>query len=208
MGSSTINIKAVKELREKTGLGMLECKSALVETKGDIAKSIDCLKRRGLKIAEKKEGKTTTAGRIWSYIHGNGKIGVLIEINCETDFVAKNEEFQNLLQDLCLQIAAMSPLTVSRADLSPELVAKEKEIYQHQVKEESSKKGAKEKPPEIMERIVQGKLNKFFFSQKCLLDQSFVKDGNITIANLIKSKIGKFGENITVKRFVRFKVGE
>lgn len=207
MESSAVNIKALKELRGKTGLGMMECKTALAESKSDIAKAIDYLKRRGLTIAEKKQAQTTTAGCIWSYIHANGKIGVLVELGCETDFVAQNKEFQTLLKDLCLQIAAMNPLTISRSDLSQELIEKEKEFYRQQTKEETSK-GTKEKPPEIVERIMQGKLNKLYFSQKCLLDQSFIKDENITVADLIKSKISKFGENITVKRFVRFKVGE
>lgn len=206
MEASPVSAKNLKELREKTGLGMMECKAALTESKGDIPKAIDHLKRRGLAIAEKKLDKTTSAGCIGSYIHTNGKIGVLVELSCESDFVAQNAEFQELLKDLCLQVAAMNPSVVSRNELSQEMQDKEKEFYRQQIKDETG--AGKEKPAEVVERILQGKLDKFYFAQKCLLDQPLIKDESMTVANFIKSKIGKFGENITVKRFARFKLGE
>lgn len=192
-----IDVKSLKQLREMTGLSMMECKIALEESNGNIERAIEYLKRQGMVLAEKKQGKTTSAGRIGAYVHPNGKIGVLLELACETDFVANNEEFQALLKDLCMQVAAMKPTVVCRNDIPSEEIAKEKEFYRQEVKD---------KPPQIIDKIVDGKLEKFFFSQKCLLDQAFIKDETIKVSELIKSKIAKFGENIEVKRFVRFEI--
>jgi len=194
----TVDVQKLKELRDKTGISIIKCKDALVEAKGDIAKAIEHLKRQGILSAERKAGKATTAGRMGSYIHTNSKVGVLLELNSETDFVSKNEEFQELLKDLCLQVAAMSPEVVSRDQIAPEVLDKERDIYRESIKN---------KPPQVVDKIVEGKLEKFFYCQKCLLDQAFVKDDSIKIKDLIKGKIAKFGENITVKRFVRFEIG-
>ena len=194
-----IDVKLLKELREKTGIGIMECKQALTETKCDITRAIEWLKRRGITLAEKKMDKKTTAGRVGSYIHLNGKVGVLLELSCETDFVANTEEFQQLLKDLCLQVAAMSPKTISRNELPKEVIEKEKEYYRQEVKD---------KPAGVVDKIVEGKLEKFFYSQQCLLDQAFIKDETVKIGDLIKGKIAKFAENIAVQRFVRFEMGK
>lgn len=194
----TVDVQKVKELRGKTGLSIIKCKTALTEAKGDIPKAIEHLKRQGIISAEKKVGKATTAGRIGSYIHTNNKIGVLLEISSETDFVTNNEEFQEFFKDICLQITAMSPEVVSRDQIAPEVLDKERNIYRESIKD---------KPSQIVDKIVEGKLEKFFYCQKCLLDQPFIKDDSIKIKDFIKSKIAKFGENITVKRFVRFEIG-
>lgn len=194
-----VTAKEIKEVREKTGAGMMECKTVLEETKGDIAQAVQNLKRRGLAIAEKKKDNATKAGLVGSYIHGNGKIGVLLELGCETDFVAKNETFCELHKHLCLQVAAMAPMVVSRNDLPKEIIDKEKEFYAQEVKG---------KPQQVVDKIVEGKLEKFFFTQKCLLDQPFIKDDSQKIGDLVKSYVAKFGENITVKRFVRFELGK
>lgn len=193
-----VDIQRLKELRDKTGLSVMQCKAALAETKGDITKAIEWLKRQGVALAEKKKDKVTRTGRIGTYVHTNNRVGVLVELNCETDFVANNEEFQELLKDLCLQVAAMNPMTVSREQIPSEIINKEKDFYRATIKN---------KPPEIIDKIVEGKLEKFFYSQKCLLEQPFIRDDTIKIKDLIKTKIAKFGENITVKRFVRFEIG-
>lgn len=195
----TVDTKDIKDLRDKTGAGIMECKTALGECKGDIKEAVEWLKRKGLVNAEKKKDKVTSAGSIGSYIHTNGKIGVLIEVACETDFVAKNEEFQKLMKELCLQIAAMSPIVVSRDQLNKEVIEKEREFYKQEVKD---------KPPQIADKIVEGKLEKFFYTQRCLLDQPYVKEDKVKISELIKGHISKFGENINVKRFVRFELGK
>jgi len=189
----------IKELRNKTQSSLLECKKALDEACGDVAKASDILRRRGLAIAEKKMDKAANQGRIGSYIHSNGKVGVLLELACESDFVAKNESFQELLKDICLQIAAMSPLVVSRDQLDQKIIEQEKEFYRKEVKD---------KPPEIIEKIVEGKIEKQFYTQRCLLDMPFVKDDKIKIGDLIKNHIAKFGENIVVKKFTRFEIGK
>jgi len=197
--NATVTVKGIKELRDKTSASILECQKALAETNGDINKAVEYLRRRGLSIAEKKMDKAVSQGRIGSYIHSNGKMGVIVELGCETDFVGNNESFQMLLKDLCLHIAAMSPVVVSREQLNQEIINQEKEFYRKEVKD---------KPPQIIDKIVEGKLEKFFYSQKCLLDQPFVKDDKIKVGDLIKNHIAKFGENIVVKRFQRFEIGK
>jgi elongation factor Ts len=197
--SANISAKEIKELRDKTAASIQECQKALIETCGDINKAVEHLRRRGLAIAEKKMDKAVSQGRIGSYIHSNGKLGVIVELGCETDFVGNNESFQALLKDLCLHIAAMSPVVISRDQLNQEILNQEKEFYRKEVKD---------KPPQIADKIVEGKLEKFFYTQKCLLDQLFVKDDKIKVGDLIKNHIAKFGENIVVKRFQRFEIGK
>lgn len=196
---SVISAAQVKELRDKTAASMAECKKALEEVGGDVNKAADVLRRRGLSIAEKKMDKAVSQGRVGSYIHSNGKMGVMVELACETDFVAKNEEFQALLKDICLHITAMAPLVVSKEQLDAKMIEQEKEFY---------RKELKDKPPQMVEKIVDGKIEKFFYTQKCLMDQPFVKDDKIKIGDLIKNHIAKFGENIVVKRFQRFEIGK
>jgi elongation factor Ts len=195
-GESTL----VKELRQKTGAGIMDCKQALVENADDIAKAIDWLRQKGLASAGKKVGRATNEGIIASYIHAGSKIGVLIEVNCETDFVARNEEFQGFVRDLTLQIAAARPLYVRREDLPKEIVEKEVQIYRGQAKEMG-------KPEAAWEKIASGKLEKFY-QDACLLEQPFIKDPNAKIADLVTQKIAKFGENISIRRFTRFQLGE
>ncbi|MEW6027316.1 MAG: translation elongation factor Ts [Planctomycetota bacterium] len=196
---SAVTATQVKELRDKTSASMAECKKALEECAGDVTKAADTLRRRGLAIAEKKMDKAVSQGRVGSYIHSNGKVGVMLELDCETDFVAKNEDFQMLLKDLCLHVTAMAPLVVSREQLDKQLIEQEKGFYRKEVKD---------KPPQIADKIVEGKIEKFFYTQKCLLDQPFVKDDKVKVGDLIKSYIAKFGENIVVKRFQRFEIGK
>ena len=194
-----ITASMVKDLREKTGLGMMDCKKALVETSGDSDKAVEYLRKKGILKAAKREGRATTEGRIGSYIHMNGKIGVLVELNCESDFVAKTDQFVELVKDLCMHVAASSPSWVSPEDVPEDVVAKEKEIYMVQAKEAG-------KPDKILEKIADGKLKKFF-SDVCLLEQPFVKDTDKTVGDLIKEKIGQLGENMTIGRFVRYQLG-
>ena len=194
-----ITASMVKDLREKTGLGMMDCKKALVETSGDLDKAVEYLRKKGILKAAKREGRATTEGRIGSYIHINGKIGVLVELNCESDFVAKTDQFVELVKDLCMHVAASSPCWVSPEDVPEDVVAKEKEIYMVQAKEAG-------KPDKILEKIADGKLKKFF-SDVCLLEQPFVKDTDKTVGDLIKEKIGQLGENMTIGRFVRYQLG-
>jgi elongation factor Ts len=195
-----ISAKLVKDLREKTGLGMMDCKKALQETKGDMDKAIDYLRTKGALKAAKREGRATSEGRIGSYIHTNGKIGVLVELKCESDFVAKTDQFATLNKDLCMQVAASAPRWVSPEDVPAEVVAKEKEIYMTQAKEAG-------KPDKMLEKIAEGKLKKFY-SEVCLLEQNFVKEPDKTVGNLIKEYIAQLGENISIGRFVRFQLGE
>ncbi len=190
----------VKELREKTGLGMMDCKKALSESAGDLEAAVDYLRKKGALKAAKREGRATSEGRIGSYIHMNGKIGVLVELNCESDFVAKTDQYAELVKDLCMHVAASSPRWISSEDVPEEVLAKEKDIYMTQAKEAG-------KPEKMLEKIAEGKLNKFF-SEVCLLNQPFVKDPDKTVDQLIKEKIGQLGENITIGRFVRFQLGE
>jgi len=195
-----ISAKLVKDLREKTGLGMMDCKKALQETNGDLDKAIDYLRTKGALKAAKREGRATSEGRIGSYIHSNGKIGVLVELKCESDFVAKTDQFAVLNKDLCMQVAASAPRWVSPEDVPAEVVAKEKEIYMIQAKEAG-------KPDKMLEKIAEGKLKKFY-SEVCLLEQNFVKEPDKTVGNLIKEYIAQLGENISIGRFVRFQLGE
>jgi elongation factor Ts len=193
-----IKAQDVKKLREMTGAGMVECKKALEESSGDFDGAIKNLRKRGSKIADKKIGRGTSEGYIGSYIHSNGKIGVLIEVNCETDFVARGEEFRNLVHDIAMHIAASDPKYVSFKDISSETIKEKKEEFMDATKNEK-------KPKEIIEKIIEGKLKKHF-DDVCLLTQPFVKDLEKTIEGLITEKIAKFGENVQVKRFVKFEI--
>lgn len=193
-----ITAQMVKELREKTGAGMMECKKALETSGGDFNKAIDILRQKGLATAQKKASREAKEGTITSYIHMD-KIGVMLELNCETDFVARNEEFRQLAKDIAMQIAASNPQYIQREDIPQEVIEKEKEIYKSQIKGN--------KPPQVIEKIVEGKLEKFF-EEMCLLDQPFIKEPEKKIKDLITEKVAKFGENIMVRRFVRFQVGQ
>jgi elongation factor Ts len=195
-----ISMELVKELREKTGAGMLDCKNALEKANGDINKAIEILREKGLAVAQKRSGRAASQGIVGAYIHMNGKIGVLVEVNCETDFVANTKEFQDFVHELAMQIAATDPRYVKREDVPEEVIAKEKEIYAKQLEEQK-------KPPQVIEKIVAGKLEKFY-EEVCLLDQPYVRDDKKKISDLLKDLIGKLGENIVVRRFVRFQVGE
>lgn len=190
----------VKELRGKTGAGILDCQNALKETDSDIEKAIDLLRQRGLAAAQKKAGRETKEGVISSYIHAGSKIGVLVEVNCETDFVARNEEFQELVKDVALQIAAANPSYVKREQVPAEQVEREKAIYLAQAKELG-------KPEAAIDKIVQGKLEKFY-QENCLLEQSFIKDPNVSITEILTQKIAKLGENISIARFTRYQLGQ
>lgn len=196
---TTISADAVKDLREKTGAGMMECKKALVESSGDFEKAIDLLRQRGLATAAKKAGRTASEGMIGSYIHMD-KIGVMIEVNCETDFVARTDDFREMVKDIAMHIAAATPGYLSREDVPQDVIDREKEIYKAQVTN---------KPPQVVDKIVEGKLEKFF-SDTCLLDQIFVKDPDQKkkIKDLITEKVSKVGENIVVRRFMRYQLGE
>ena len=190
----------VKELRGKTGAGILDCQNALKETDSDIEKAIDLLRQRGLAAAQKKAGRETKEGVVSSYIHAGNKIGVLVEVNCETDFVARNEEFQELVKDVALQIAAANPSYVKREQVPSEQVEREKAIYLAQAKELG-------KPEAAIDKIVQGKLEKFY-QENCLLEQSFIKDPNVSITEILTQKIAKLGENIAIARFTRYQLGQ
>ncbi len=190
----------VKELRQKTGAGIMDCKQALVENGDDIGKAIDWLRQKGLATAGKKAGRATNEGVIASYIHHGSKVGVLVEVNCETDFVARNDEFQSLVRDLTLQIAASKPVYVRREDVPKDVVDKEMAIYRAQAKELG-------KPPAAWDKIASGKLEKFY-QDNCLMEQPFVKDPNVKIADLFTQKIAKTGENIAVRRFTRYQLGD
>jgi len=193
-----ISAETVKQLREMTGIGMMKCKEALEATGGDVEKAVEHLRKQGLKTAERRAGRETSEGIVAHYIHSNSKIGVLVEIKCETDFVARNDDFRQLARDLCMQVAATRPIAVSKDQVPAELVDKEREIYREQVKD---------KPPQAIEKIVQGKLDAFF-KERCLLEQPFVKDPKTTVADLIKSLVAKLGENIAIGRIVRLQMGE
>lgn len=196
----SITASSIKELREQTGAGMMDCKKALTEAAGDSEKALDLLRQRGLAMASKKASREASEGLVTSYIHMGGKLGVLVEINCETDFVAKTDDFQELTKDIAMHIAAANPICIRRDEISATVIEKEKEIYAAQVEN---------KPPQVVEKIVEGKLEKFY-SEICLEDQVFVKDpdGKKKIKDLIVEKIAKIGENIVIKRFVRFQLGE
>lgn len=195
-----ITIQEISLLRNTTGAGMNDCRAALIEANGDQVKAVEVLRKKGSMKAAKRADKIAAEGLVFSYIHGAGKIGVLLEINCETDFVAKNDSFRNFANDVAMHIAASNPSHVSREDVPADLVAKEKEIYLEQAQAEG-------KPKEIAEKIVEGKLNKFF-SDICLLEQLFIKDEDKTMNQLITEKSAEIGEKITVRRFVRYELGE
>ncbi len=195
-----ISAKTVKELREKTGAGFMDCKKALAETGGDMEKAVVYLREKGLSAAQKKAGRTTTEGLVYSYIHPGGKLGVLVEVNCETDFVARNQDFISLVKDIAMHIAAMGPEYIRRSDVPAEVIEAEKAIYLAQARESG-------KPDHVVEKIVEGKVDKFL-KGICLLEQPFVKDPERTVEKLIIENVAKMGENISVRRFVRFKVGE
>ncbi len=196
----SVGADLVKKLREKTGAGMMDCKRALEKADGDMDQATDYLRRQGMAQAAKKASRTAKEGIIHSYIHPGDKLGVLVELNCETDFVARTEDFRLLAKDIAMQIAATNPLVVTRSDLKPELLDKEKEIYRTQAKNEG-------KPEKIIERIVEGKLEKYF-QEVCLLEQPFVKDQDRSLKDRIDETIAKLGENLAVKRFIRFRLGE
>ncbi|MHB8735509.1 MAG: translation elongation factor Ts [Terriglobales bacterium] len=195
-----ISATLVKELRERTGAPMMNCKSALTEAGGDLAAAEVLLRKKGIASAAKKSTRSTTEGSVGAYIHAGGKIGVLLEIACESDFVARTEEFQQLVHDVAMHVAAADPRFLSREQVTPAILEQEKDIYRAQVK-------AMGKPEAVVEKIVEGKLAKFY-EEACLLDQHFVKDDKMTIAELVASKIAKFGENIAVRRFARFTGGD
>jgi len=197
---SQITAQQVKELRDKTGAPWMDCKMALTEAKGDVAGAELVLRKRGLASAQKRAGRATLEGVIGSYIHAGGKIGVLVELNCETDFVARTDEFQHLAHDLAMHVAAADPRFVRKEEVTPEILAKEKEIYRAQAL-------ATGKPEKVVERIVEGKMEKFY-EEVCFLEQHFVKDPGQTVGQIIANHVGKLGENITVRRIVRFKVGD
>jgi elongation factor Ts len=194
-----IPAERVKELREKTGAGMMDCKKALSEVGGDIERAIDYLRQKGLSDAAKRTGRTASEGVIGSYIHPGGKIGVLVEVNCESDFVARTEEFQTLVKDLAMHVAASNPMYLRREDVPEDVTAREKTIYDAQAKEGG-------KPEKIVERIVQGKLEKFF-QEVCLLEQPFVKDPDLSVHQLVSAMVARLGENIVVRRFQRYQLG-
>jgi len=195
-----VSANMVKELREKTGAGMMDCKKALAETGGDFQKALDYLRQKGLATAAKRAGRVASEGRVGSYIHAGGKIGVMVEVNCETDFVAKTDDFQAFAKDVAMHIAASNPSYIRREEVTADVLDREKEIYRAQARD--AKKSEK-----VTEKIVEGKLEKFY-SEVCLLEQAFVKDPDITIQDLLNGLIGKLGEKIEIRRFTRYQVGE
>ena len=197
---TTISATMVKQLREKSGAGMMDCKQALVECDADIDKAIDFLRKKGLATAQKRAGRAMTEGTIQSYIHMGGKLGVLVEVNCETDFVAKNEDFVQFAKNIAMHIAATNPLGVRAEDVPEETIQRERDIYQAQALETG-------KPENVVTKIVDGKMNKFF-KENCLLNQPYVRDPDLAVADVLNELIAKIGENITIKRFVRFQTGE
>ncbi|MFS1513170.1 translation elongation factor Ts [Chengkuizengella sp. SCS-71B] len=195
-----ISAASVKELREKTGAGMLDCKKALDEANGDIQKAMDILREKGLSAAAKKAGRVASEGVVESYIHAGGKIGVLVEVNCETDFVALTDDFKAFVKDIAMHIAASNPSYVSREEVSQEDLDREREVLKNQALNEG-------KPANIVEKMVEGRLSKYY-EEYCLLEQQFIKDPDKTIADLVNEKVGTIGENISIRRFVRFELGE
>jgi elongation factor Ts len=202
MSTTTVNISAaqVKELRDKTGAPMMDCKQALTESAGDMEKAFLILRKKGQASMEKKAARVTSEGSVTSYIHAGGKIGVLVEVNCESDFVARTDDFKELVHDIAMHIAASDPKYVRKEDVTAQDFEREKEIYRDQ----ALKTG---KPPQVVEKIVEGKMAKFY-EEVCLYEQPFIKDQSISISQLIASKIGKLGENVGVRRYARFKVGD
>ena len=198
--TETISAGMVKELREKTGAPMMDCRNALTEAKGDMEEAVVVLRKRGMASAAKKASRTASEGAVGTYIHAGGKIGVLLEVNCESDFVARTPDFQELLKDIAMHIAATDPRYIRKEDVTAEDLDREKEIYRAQAAQTG-------KPAPVIEKIVEGKMSKFY-EEVCLLEQPFIKEQTVTIAQLIAQKVGKLGENIQVRRFARFKVGD
>jgi elongation factor Ts len=197
---ANINAAQVKELREKTGAPMMDCKNALTESKGDMEQAVVLLRKKGMATAAKKAARVTSEGMVGHYIHAGGKIGVLVEVNCESDFVARTDDFQTLVKDIAMHIAAADPKYVRKEDVTAEDFDREKDIYRSQA-------AATGKPANVVEKIVEGKMGKFY-EEVCLYEQPFIKEQTISVGQLIASKVGKLGENISVKRFARFKVGD
>lgn len=195
-----ITASQVKELRERTGIGMMDCKNALVEANGDADKAVDILRKKGIAKAEKKADRKVKEGVILSYIHPGNKLGVLVEVNCETDFVAKTDDFLIFVKDIAMHIAATSPVAIRREEINPKVIDKEKEIYREQAR-------GQKKPEALLEKIAEGKLEKYY-QESCLLEQSFVKDPQTTVKDYQAATIAKIGENIYINRFVRFQLGE
>lgn len=195
-----ITAAMVNELRQKTGVGMMDCKKALTQAEGDVEKAIVILREKGLSKAAKKQDRATKEGAIYSYIHTNGKMGVMVEVNCETDFVARTDDFQDLCKDIAMHITATDPIAVSEDDIDPSIIEREREIYRNKALNDG-------KPEKIVDKIVDGQVQKFK-KDNCLLDQEFVKDPDKTVGELIQEKVAKLGENIQVARFVRFVLGE
>lgn len=195
-----ISIELVKDLRQRTGAGIVDCKAALQEAKGNIETAIDYLRKKGLATAAKKAGRIATDGLVASYIHAGGKMGVLVEINCETDFVAKTEDFQGFVKNMAMHIAAANPQFIRREDVPREVLEKEREIYRTQALDSG-------KPEKVIDKIVEGKLERFY-SEACLLEQTYIKDSDLTIKEVLEGMIGKLGENIAIRRFARFQLGE
>ena len=194
-----ISASMVKELREKTGAGVMDCKTALKESDGDISKAVDYLRKKGIATAQKRGGRTTSEGRVGTYVHAGGKIGVMIEVNCETDFTAKTDEFGEFVKNLAMHVAATSPISIDEDGVPPEILSKEREIYETQAKESG-------KPEKVIEKIVTGKLKKFY-AEACLLQNAYVRNPDITIQDLLNEMMGKTGENIIIRRFVRYQLG-
>ena len=202
--SNGVTPAAIKALREKTGAGMMECKRALTEAEGQEEKAIEILRKHGLATATKKSGRIAAEGLVNSYIHAGGKIGVLLEVNCETDFVARSEEFRTFVHDLAMHITAAEPRFVSKEDVPADVLDKEQEIALEQARLDPKNAG---KPPQVLEKIVEGRLSKFY-QEACLMEQPFVKDQNITVGDLVRQMITKTGENVRLRRFTRYKMGE
>lgn len=195
-----MDLDRIRDLRERTGAGVVDCKNALAEANGDLEKAVDLLRKKGLAQAAKKVGRVAKEGVVDAYIHPGDRLGVIVEVNCETDFVARTQEFRRFVRDIALHIAASDPMVVSRNELSPEVIAREKEIYRSQVQD-------LKKPAEIVEKIVAGKMDKFY-NDVCLLEQPFVKIPEKTVGDYLKEQIAKFGENVLIRRFARFRLGE
>ena len=195
-----ISIESVKDLRQRTGAGIVDCKTALNEAKGDLEAAIEYLRRKGLATAAKKAGRIATEGLVSSYIHAGGKIGVLVEINCETDFVARTEDFQNFVKNVAMQIAAANPQFIRREEIPADLLEKERRIYRTQALDSG-------KPEKVIDRIVEGKMERYY-TEVCLLEQTYIKDSDQTVKDVLDGLISKIGENITIRRFARFQLGE
>lgn len=195
-----VSAKLVKELRDQTSAGFMDCKAALQETAGDLEKAVDWLRKKGMAKAQRRAGRATTEGRVTSYIHAGDKIGVLVEIDCESDFVARTDNFQGLCRDIALHIAAAEPRYVAREDVTPAILERERDVYLGQAHESG-------KPEKVIQKIVDGKMEKFY-EEACLLEQHFIKDDKVTVRELVNGVIAKIGENVKVRRFVRFKLGE